>query len=164
MFRITFHCDLTLLILFQIPIRSGLVLVQVFESNVSRSVGRQACFARSAEDLRFWHLCLLTYSKSDWKMGYCITKCDDVWCFDICTRYVCFRFWMYVTRYPIRNRIGEHADLASDQKIRSSADLQNWQLNWRCFIVINIVLNLYDINKWNYEYLLNAPIAICIFG
>ena len=80
-------------------------------------------------------VCLLTYSKSDWKMGYCITKCDDVWCFDICTRYVCFRFWMYVTRYPIRNRIGEHADLASDQKIRSSADLQNWQLNWRHFIV-----------------------------
>ena len=95
-------------------------------------------------------VCLLTYSKSDWKMGYCITKCDDVWCFDTCTRYVCFRFWMYVTRYPIRNRIGEHADLASDQKIRSSADLQNWQLNWRYFIVINIVLNLYDINQWKY--------------
>ena len=49
-------------------------------------------------------VCLLTFSKSDWKMGYCITKCDDVWCFDTCTRYVCFCFWMYPVCNTLSNQ------------------------------------------------------------
>ena len=51
-------------------------------------------------------VCLLTFSKSDWKMGYCILKGDDVpvWCFDTCTRYVCFCFWMYPVCNTLSNQ------------------------------------------------------------
>ena len=59
------------------------------------------------QDLRFWwdarSACLL-FSKSDWKMGYCIIKCDDVCCFDTCIRYVCFCFWMYPVCNTLSNQ------------------------------------------------------------